>query len=59
MPQNHETASVWRETWHTRPPRHEKLVGEDGTPIGFPVWEFRARFHSRQTSSLRNLNSMY
>ncbi|GMP54571.1 hypothetical protein CsSME_00019702 [Camellia sinensis var. sinensis] len=32
------------ETWHTRPPRHERLVGEDGARIGFPVWELEPDF---------------
>ncbi|GMP87000.1 hypothetical protein CsSME_00039557 [Camellia sinensis var. sinensis] len=44
MPQNHQTASVEHETWHTRPPRHERLVGEDRARIGFPVWELEPDF---------------
>ncbi|KAL7199768.1 hypothetical protein ACSBR2_021966 [Camellia fascicularis] len=36
--------SDWHETWHTRPPRHKRLVGEDGARIGFPVWELEPYF---------------
>ncbi|KAL7220712.1 hypothetical protein ACSBR2_013572 [Camellia fascicularis] len=32
------------QTGHTRPPRHERLVGEDRTRIGFLVWELELDF---------------
>ena len=44
MSQNTQKGSVWHGTWHTRPPRHKRFVGEDETPIGFLVWELEAYF---------------